>query len=133
MAKSNNSALHAATKNKEDEFYTQLTDIEKELKHYKLQFKDKVIFCNCDDPDWSNFWKYFELNFKHLGTFVERSARSPDIVHEKHGLSLDRNSSVNVVNAENVARAQSRAEAVLNARIVKSDKRVTVFNAEFFS
>ena len=43
--------------NKENEFYTQLSDIEQELKHYKDQFKDKVVFCNCDDPYESNFFK----------------------------------------------------------------------------
>lgn len=59
--------LTNAKKNKADEFYTQLTDIEKEIKHYKEQFKNKVVLCNCDDPEWSNFWKYFEMNFKHLG------------------------------------------------------------------
>ena len=59
--------LTNAKKTKADEFYTQLTDIEKELKHYKKYFKDKVVLCNCDDPEWSNFWKYFEMNFKHLG------------------------------------------------------------------
>lgn len=59
--------LEEAKKNKNDEFYTQITDIEKELKHYKAYFKNKVVLCNCDDPEWSNFWKYFEMNFKHLG------------------------------------------------------------------
>ncbi len=54
-------------KNKLDEFYTQLNDIELELKHYKDQLKDKVIFCNCDDPYESNFFKYFAMNFNHLG------------------------------------------------------------------
>ena len=67
MAKAKNSSLIKASINKEDEFYTQLTDIEKELKHYKENFADKIIFCNCDDPDWSNFWLYFKLNFEHLG------------------------------------------------------------------
>jgi hypothetical protein len=62
-----NSNLHKAKIEKNDEFYSQLTDIEKELKHYKEHFKGKVIFCNCDDPEWSNFWKYFELNFDFLG------------------------------------------------------------------
>ncbi len=62
-----NSNLHKAKTEKNDEFYTQLSDIEKELKHYKEHFKGKVIFCNCDDPEWSNFWKYFELNFDFLG------------------------------------------------------------------
>ena len=65
MAK--NSNLSKAKTAKNDEFYTQLTDIEKELKHYKHHFKDKVIFCNCDAPKQSNFWKYFHLNFNHFG------------------------------------------------------------------
>jgi hypothetical protein len=59
--------LHNAKKQKNDEFYTQLTDIENELKHYKEHFKDKVVYCNCDDPIESNFFKYFSLNFEHLG------------------------------------------------------------------
>jgi len=54
-------------KAKNDEFYTQLVDIEKELRHYKAQLKDKVIFCNCDDPFESNFFKNFAMNFNHLG------------------------------------------------------------------
>ena len=62
-----NSNLLKAKTAKNDEFYTQLTDIEKELKHYKEHFKGKTIFCNCDDPKRSNFWKYFHSNFKHLG------------------------------------------------------------------
>ena len=56
-----------AKRNKADEFYTQLLDIEKELRHYKEQFKDKIIFCNCDDPYESNFFKYFAMNFNYLG------------------------------------------------------------------
>lgn len=62
-----NKNLHKAKKAKNDEFYTQLSDIEKELKHYKNHFKGKHVFCNCDDPEWSNFWRYFALNFKSLG------------------------------------------------------------------
>ena len=52
---------------KKDEFYTQITDIEKELRNYKPYFRDKVVFCNCDDPYESNFFKYFALNFNQLG------------------------------------------------------------------
>jgi len=59
--------LRAAKKNKEDEFYTQLEDINKELQHYKPHFKDKIVYCNCDDPRISNFFNYFALNFEHLG------------------------------------------------------------------
>lgn len=56
-----------AKKNKADEFYTQLSDIEAEMRHYKEQLRGKVILCNCDDPFESNFLKYFALNFKFLG------------------------------------------------------------------
>lgn len=64
MAK--NAALGAARIAKQDEFYTQLTDIEKELRYYKAHFKDKTVLCNCDDPFESNFFKYFALNFNRL-------------------------------------------------------------------
>ena len=60
-------ALRKAKKNKADEFYTQLVDIEKELNNYRQYFKDKIVFCNCDDPYESNFFKYFAMNFNFLG------------------------------------------------------------------
>ena len=66
-SKSLNSNFHKASKAKKDEFYTQLIDIEKELKHYKEQFWGKVVYCNCDDPFESNFFKYFAANFNALG------------------------------------------------------------------
>ena len=59
--------LTDAKANKKDEFYTQLIDIEMELKHYKSHFAGKVVYCNCDDPRTSNFFKYFSLSFKTLG------------------------------------------------------------------
>ena len=62
-----NNNLTNAKKAKNDEFYTQLTDIEKEMRHYKSFFKDKIVYCNCDDARESNFFKYFSLNFEHLG------------------------------------------------------------------
>jgi len=62
-----NKNLHKASKGRNDEFYTQLSDIEKELKHYKDQFLGKVVYCNCDDPFESNFFKYFAANFNALG------------------------------------------------------------------
>lgn len=67
MEKPKNSNLHAAKSAKNDEFYTQYNDIAEELKHYKEHFKGKVVYCNCDDPEWSNFWKYFHNNFRSLG------------------------------------------------------------------
>ncbi len=65
--KAQNENLHKANTAKKDEFYTQLTDIERELRHYKEHFKDKVVFCNCDDPRISNFFHYFSYNFEYLG------------------------------------------------------------------
>jgi hypothetical protein len=65
--KSWNTNLRKANKAKNDEFYTQLSDIEKELWHYTNHFKWKIVFCNCDDPLESNFFRYFSLNFEHLG------------------------------------------------------------------
>lgn len=63
---SQNTNLHSAKSAKKDEFYTQLSDIEKELKHYKEHFKGKTVLCNCDDPRVSNFFHYFSYNFEQL-------------------------------------------------------------------
>ncbi len=60
-------SMDRAKKAKEDEFYTCLSDIENELKHYRKHFQGKSVFCNCDDPYESNFFKYFAMNFNHLG------------------------------------------------------------------
>ena len=62
-----NQTLHIAKFSKKDEFYTQLSDIESELQHYVAHFKDKVVFCNCDDPRNSNFFNFFACNFEKLG------------------------------------------------------------------
>ena len=66
MAKAGNAQLGNAKKEKKDEFYTQLADINAELRHYAHHFEDKVVFCNCDDPYESNFFKYFAANFNAL-------------------------------------------------------------------
>ena len=66
MASSLKTKLSDAKKNKNDEFYTLISDIQNEMKHYREHFKNKVIFCNCDDPEESDFWKFFQLNFKFL-------------------------------------------------------------------
>ena len=66
MAKNGNRALGEAKKQKKDEFYTQLADINAELRHYAHHFAGKVVFCNCDDPYESNFFKYFAANFNAL-------------------------------------------------------------------
>lgn len=67
VKKSLNENLHKARDAKQDEFYTQLSDIENELKHYREHFKNKTVLCNCDDPRISNFFHYFSYNFEKLG------------------------------------------------------------------
>lgn len=62
-----NGNLHKARKDKNDEFYTKMSDVEDELRHYKGHFAGRSVLCNCDDPEWSSFWRYFVLNFEHLG------------------------------------------------------------------
>lgn len=83
-----NSTLHKANKAKKDEFYTQLIDIEKELKHYKDQFKGKVVYCNCDDPFESNFFKYFATSFNALGLkrLIATSYKPSPIANTQLGL-----------------------------------------------
>ena len=64
---SKNNTLRKAKDVKNDEFYTRLEDINEEMNNYEDKFRDKIVFCNCDDPTWSNFWKYFHMNFEYLG------------------------------------------------------------------
>jgi hypothetical protein len=86
---SKNINLQEARKNKNDEFYTQYSDIEKELVHYKEHFKDKVVYCNCDDPEISNFYKYFSDNFESLGlkklicTFYSKDKKPYVLIKER--------------------------------------------------
>jgi len=86
-----NNNLHKANKAKKDEFYTQLVDIEKELKHYKDQFRGKVVYCNCDDPFESNFFKYFAANFNALGLkkLIATSYKPSPIANTQLGLFGD--------------------------------------------
>ena len=86
-------SLDAAKRAKNDEFYTQLSDIERELKHYKKHFRDKVVYCNCDDPKISNFFHYFAYNFETLGlkkliTTCYRSQTSDLFTQNQHEQSI---------------------------------------------
>lgn len=67
MSKNTNSALNDAKRNKRDEFYTQVVDVQRELEHYRKQFRDKTVLLNCDDHVHSAFHFYFTLNFRSLG------------------------------------------------------------------
>lgn len=87
VSKSLNTNLAEAKKAKEDEFYTQLPDIERELKHYRNHFKGKVVYCNCDDPRVSNFFHYFSYSFEKLGLkkliATRYKSQSPDLFSEE--------------------------------------------------
>jgi hypothetical protein len=101
---SKNTNLHSAKKAKNDEFYTQLSDIEKEMRHYKDFFKGKVVYCNCDDARESNFFKYFSLNFEHLGlkklitTGFKESGKGVVLIYEgdKNGNRIVEDSEIEV-------------------------------------
>lgn len=84
-----NSNLHKAKTVKNDEFYTRLEDIENELRHYKEHFRGKTVYCNCDDPKVSNFFKYFSLNFEYLGLkkLIASCYRNVDAGKQTDGLS----------------------------------------------
>ncbi|MBQ4268325.1 MAG: adenine-specific methyltransferase EcoRI family protein, partial [Clostridia bacterium] len=91
-----NTGLNHAITAKKDEFYTQLTDIEKEIIHYKELFHNKIVFCNCDDPEYSNFWKYFQLNFHYLGLKklisthyeIDKPSYKMEIVRNEKGVQI---------------------------------------------
>ena len=101
---SKNTNLHSAKKAKNDEFYTQLSDIEKEMRHYKDFFKGKVVYCNCDDARESNFFKYFSMNFEHLGlkklitTGYKESGKGVVLIYEgdKNGNRMVEDSEIEV-------------------------------------
>ena len=94
--KASNDLLQKAKKLKNDEFYTQLVDIESELQYYKTHFKGKVVFCNCDDPRSSNFFRYFVSHFKELGLkkviaacYKEQNWSLFDTKENEHGYFLE--------------------------------------------
>lgn len=89
-----NKNLHRANREKNDEFYTQLVNIENELRHYQHHFKNKIIFCNCDDPKESNFFRYFALNFNFLG-IRKLIATHFHAEHPTYKLVLDRELDLN--------------------------------------
>ncbi len=94
-----NRNMNAAKRRKNDDFYTQISDIENELRHYKEHFGNRIVYCNCDDPKASNFFRYFQLKFRTLGLrkliATSYRNRNPDIF-SRH----DAESSIGIVIAE---------------------------------
>lgn len=100
-----NLKLTRARKAKNDEFYTRLCDVENELRHYSEHFKDKVVLCNCDDPTWSAFWKYFHINFKILGLKKLIGTHYEQEKPSSYAVVYDANDSENGKNDDNTYKA----------------------------
>ena len=117
---SNNSNLNRAKKARNDEFYTMLSDIENELRHYRDHFKDKVVYCNCDDPRRSNFVKYFQINFdklnlkKLISTGYKKDGRGLKLVYD--GDNKDAN--VELLEGDGDFRSEECVELLKEADIV---------------
>ena len=116
-----NSNLHSAKRAKNDEFYTRLEDIEKELRYYSHHFKDKTVFLNCDDPYESDFFKYFAMNFEHLGLkkLISVSYASSPLSKESHKVEItevpDFNGEgvVNLIDVEELLKMDANTIAML--------------------
>lgn len=137
----NNENLGKAKKEKNDEFYTLLSDIEKEMKHYKEQFKDKVVYCNCDDARQSNFFKYFSLNFEFLGlkklitTSYNANGKGTILLYEgdKNGNRIvdDEEIQVSELNGNGDFRSEECLELLKQADIVVTNPPFSLFREYF--
>jgi len=139
--KSSNKNFHKASQAKKDEFYTQLADIENELKHYKDQFRGKVVFCNCDDPKESNFVKYFSMNFEHLGLkkliathykdanlFTQESPYKLEYTGDKNGNRIpDSSEFMNEMISDGDFRSQECVDLLKQANIVVTNPPFSLF------
>lgn len=132
-----NKNLHQAKKAKNDEFYTQLTDIEKECFHYREHFRDKVIYCNCDDARESNFFKYFAMNFEFFGlkklitTGYKADGKGVCLVYEgdKNGNKVadDNEIQITELNGDGDFRSEECIELLKQADIVVTNPPFSLF------
>ncbi|MCD8291389.1 MAG: adenine-specific methyltransferase EcoRI family protein [Prevotella sp.] len=116
-----NAALVVAKANKKDEFYTQLTDIEKELRHYRKHFSGKTVFCNCDDPFESNFFKYFVLNFNRLGLkkLIATCYVSSSIMGDQFRYSIDSDGQLRFSFGDNTDKEETYSKHPYKAIVTK--------------
>ena len=127
---SNNSNLHRAKKAKNDEFYTLLSYIENELRHYRDHFKDKVVYCNCDDPTQSNFVKYFQINFdklnlkKLIATGYRKDSRGVKLVYD----SDNKDANVEELEGNGDFRSEECAKLLDESDIVVSNPPFSLFH-----
>ena len=132
-----NSNLHDSLRNRQDEFYTQLSMIENELKHYKNHFKNKVILCNCDDPFESNFFKYFAMNFNQLEIkkLIATCYVSSPVVGDELNYYLDKNGQVSFLPPSDIS-IQKTAKQPYKVEITEvtdenGDGRVDLSDVEY--
>ena len=127
---SNNSNLHRAKKVKNDEFFTQFSDIENELSHYKEHFNGKVVYCNCDDPRQSNFVKYFQINFDTLGlkkliaTGYRKNCRGIKLVYD----SENKDANVDELEGDGDFRSEECVELLKQADVVVSNPPFSIID-----
>ena len=127
---SNNSNLHKAKKAKNDEFYTQLSDIENELIYYQEHFNDKIVYCNCDDPTQSNFVKYFQINFdklnlkKLIATGYKKNCRGLKLIYD----SNCKDANVEQLDGDGDFRSEECVELLKQADIVVTNPPFSLFS-----
>ncbi len=107
-----NSNLKDSFKQRQDEFYTQLSLIESELKHYRHHFKGKTVICNCDDPYESNFFKYFAMNFNALGLkkLITTCFATSPVTGKEFQYYLDNDGQLTFLPSENDTMVQQESE-----------------------
>ena len=116
-----NTKMRKAAATKNDEFYTCYDTISNEVEHYRDQFKGKVIYCNCDDPTWSNFWKYFHSNFASLGLkkliathYAKDSQTSYAMIYEGgNDFDMDAGKIIEIASDDNYPAGDFRSKACL--------------------
>lgn len=132
-SKSKNYLLKEAKKNKKDEFYTQMCDIENELKYYKDQFKEKVVFCNCDDARISNFFKYFFINFEKFGIkkLIAVGYKNERNTYKENGVYLEysgtKNNDIIYLNGDGDFRSDESIKLLKQADIVVTNPPFSLF------
>lgn len=119
--------MDQAKKNKADEFYTQMADIEAELRHYREYFRGKVVLCNCDDPYESNFFKYFAMNFNFLG--LNKLIAAVYIDSPVAGDQLPLFDFTNIRNKENISKSAYKIE-ITNIGDENADGAFDLFDVE---
>ncbi len=133
VSKSKNYLLKEAKKNKKDEFYTQMCDIENELKYYKDQFKEKVVFCNCDDARISNFFKYFFINFEKFGIkkLIAVGYKNERNTYKENGVYLEysgtKNNDIIYLNGDGDFRSDESIKLLKQADIVVTNPPFSLF------